>query len=112
MVEHYSHTGRPPRSVPQIIRSALAEADALEIWVYIAQDDPSAADRLIARFDKLFHTLAEQPLMGRSFPKFADKLRVAVVGNYLVFYRPVNDGIQIVRILQSARDISIDYFRE
>ena len=98
--------------MPRIIVGRGAEGDALEIWDYIAQDNPSAADRIIDRFGELFRILAEQPFMGRSVPEFAPNLRVATVGNYLVFYRAMNEGIQIVRILQSSRDISLDYFRE
>jgi toxin ParE1/3/4 len=32
-------------------------------------------------------------------------LRSLSVGNYLIFYRPLADGIEIVRVLHGARDI-------
>jgi toxin ParE1/3/4 len=34
------------------------------------------------------------------------------VGNYLIFYRPISDGIEIVRVLHGARDIPTTAFHE
>ena len=42
------------------------------------------------------------PRIGRSFP----------LGNHLIFYRPIDDGIELVRVLHGARDISPEYFGE
>jgi toxin ParE1/3/4 len=27
------------------------------------------------------------------------------LGNYIIFYRPIDDGIEVVRILHGARDL-------
>lgn len=32
------------------------------------------------------------------------------VGNYMIFYFPINDGIDIVRVLHGARDIRANFF--
>jgi plasmid stabilization system protein ParE len=50
----------------RIIRAPAAESDAVEIWSYIAEDNPEAADRLIDRFDKIIRTISKQPELGRS----------------------------------------------
>lgn len=55
----------------RIIQAPAAEADVVEIWAYIAQDNPDAADRLLNRFDKLFRVLASQPLLGKSIEELA-----------------------------------------
>jgi toxin ParE1/3/4 len=31
----------------RIVRSASADADLIEIWLWIARDDPAAADRVL-----------------------------------------------------------------
>jgi plasmid stabilization system protein ParE len=38
----------------RIVVASVAEADAAEIWAYIARDDPSAASPWMARFDDCF----------------------------------------------------------
>ena len=96
----------------RIIRAPAAEQDAVEIWAYIARDNPPAADRLLARFDRVFRTLAGQPLAGQTAGELAPDLRLIPVGAYLVFYRPLPDGIAVARILHSARDITAEFFRE
>lgn len=96
----------------RIIRAPAAETDAVEIWAYIAQDNPAAATRLLARFDRLFHTLAAQPNSGKKVDELAPNLRLMPLGSYLIFYRPLPDGVEIARILHGARDISAEFFRE
>ena len=40
----------------------------------------------------------------------ASNLRMFPVGNYLIFYEPVEYGIDVIRVLDSRRNISGDYF--
>ena len=96
----------------QIIRSPAAEADTVEIWAYIAQDNPPAADRLLAEFDRIFRMLATQPNAGKSIEELVANLRVIPTGNYLVFYRLIPEGIEIARILHGARDITAEFFTD
>jgi toxin ParE1/3/4 len=68
-------------SAPRLIRTAQAEADLIEIWLYIAQDNPRAADRLLDTLDEKSWALASSPGLGvrraeiapdvRSFPAAA-----------------------------------------
>ena len=96
----------------RIIQAPAAEADAVEIWAYIAQDNPDAADRLLDRFDALFRAPVSQPFLGKSVEELAPNLRFVPIGSYLIFYRPTKDGIEIVRILHGARDITAEFFRD
>jgi toxin ParE1/3/4 len=38
-----------------ILRTAQAEDDLIEIWIYIAQDNPGAADRVLDDIEERFH---------------------------------------------------------
>jgi toxin ParE1/3/4 len=91
--------------MPRIIRSALSEQDVYEIALFVARDNPDAAFRLIDRFDEILQMLAENPLAGRAREEFASNVRSFPVGNYLLFYRPAQDGIELVRVLHGARDL-------
>ena len=88
-----------------IHRTAQAEEDLIEIWIYIAQDNPIAADRVLDDIEERFDALADNPLMGRLRPDIAPELRYFTVGKYLILYRTVPDGAQIVRVIHGASDL-------
>ena len=91
-------------------RGYLAELDAIEIWVHVARHDPAAADRLVDRFTAVTVRLADQPFMGRAADHLLPGLRSFPSGEYLVFYRPDDDGVSVVRILHGARQITPELF--
>ena len=85
--------------------SAAARTDLDDIWFYIAQDDVQAADKVIKVIISKFSRLAATPLLGRKRPELAAGLRSLPIFRYVIFYIPMEDGIQIVRILHGARDL-------
>jgi len=91
-----------PRKRPQ------AEIDITAIWNYIAADNVKAADSLIDRIERTFDLLAEQPLAGRARSDLARNLRSFPVGSYVIFYFPVSDGVEIIRVMSGRQDIDAD----
>ena len=87
-------------------RTAQTEEDLIDIWVYIAQDNPSAADRLLDDLDTKCLLLAENPRLGPSRPDIAPELRYFPVGNYLILYREIAQGIEVVRVTHGARRLT------
>jgi toxin ParE1/3/4 len=85
--------------------SPEARADLDEIWRYIAQDNPEAADKYIRAIISRFPTLAAMPLLGRERPEIAPELRSFVVGHHVIFYRPMENGVAIARVLDGVRDL-------
>jgi toxin ParE1/3/4 len=43
--------------------------------------------------------------MGRLWDELVPPLRSFPIGRYLIFYRPVNNGIQIMRVVSGYRDL-------
>jgi toxin ParE1/3/4 len=43
--------------------------------------------------------------MGCPREEFAPNLRSAHVGKYTIFYRPEDEGIEVIRVLHGARDL-------
>lgn len=87
------------------------EADLLELWLYIAEENLVAADESLDSIQTTVSLLATQPEMGRARPELADGLRSFPTGTpYIIFYLPGDDGLLIVRVLHHARDIDADYF--
>jgi toxin ParE1/3/4 len=86
-----------------------AEADVLEIWGFIADDSVSEADRWIDRLDEKFALWATQPMIGRLREELAPSLRSMPFGRYVVFFVPLADGIDVVRVLQGSRDVDREF---
>jgi toxin ParE1/3/4 len=95
--------------MPRVTRRPLAEADIIEIWEYIAEDSLAAADRWVDHLDEQLRLLAGQPMMGRARGELAPAVRSFPFGRYVVFYAPLDDGIDVVRVLHGARDIDAVY---
>ena len=82
--------------MPRILIRPEAESDLDEIWWYIAQDHPNNADHYLDRIQDRFMALADFPHLGTSRDELKSGLRSQPVGNYLIFYFPLADGIEIV----------------
>ncbi|MGH7989069.1 MAG: type II toxin-antitoxin system RelE/ParE family toxin [Limisphaerales bacterium] len=44
------------------------------------------------------------PLLGREREELLPRLRSFPVSRYVIFYRPMENGIEVVRVLHGARD--------
>ena len=91
--------------MPRIVRSPRSREDVIEIGSFIARDNVDAALRLADGIDKTLRLLSEFPTLGQRREDLLAGLRSLPVGNYLVFYRPLEDGIEVVRILHGSRDL-------
>lgn len=91
-----------------VARQASDDLDA--IWLYIAEDSPVNADRFIGRLYDAFLALAYAPHIGASRFNLAPNLRMFPVREYLIFYHPIEDGVEIVRVLHGRQRITSDFF--
>jgi toxin ParE1/3/4 len=82
-----------------------AEADLDQLWAHIAADNADAADRMVDAVLESSRMHVRFPGMGQSRDDLLPGLRCFVVSPYVVFYRPVDETIQVLRILHGARDI-------
>jgi toxin ParE1/3/4 len=98
---------------PTVVKSPQALWDVVEIADYLAQRTSlAAADRFVDAAERTIERLARMPGIGNRWddddPDLAN-VRVSPVSryrNYLVFYRPIDGGIEVLRILHGARDIT------
>ena len=89
--------------MPGIRRTAQAEEDLIDLWLYIAQDNPSAADRLLDEIEDKCSLLAANPQLGAARPDVAADCRYFPVGRYLILYRLIPEGIEVIRVVQGSR---------
>ena len=83
--------------------------DLFDIWSYIAQDSPAAADRVEQAIYLACERLAESPLTGtvrKDLTAFPVRFwLVTPYPNYFIVYDPDKKPLQVIRILHRARNI-------
>lgn len=95
----------------RVTRRPLAETDILDIWDFIAEDSVDEADRWLDALDEKLGLWATQPLMGRDRHELLPGLRSFPFGRYVVFYCPLTDGLDVLRVLHSSRDLDFGFGR-
>jgi toxin ParE1/3/4 len=75
----------------------------LLVWEYIAQDNLTAADRMIDRFTAAVERIAQFPESGAPYQHPKGEFRYAVVAPYVIFYKTTAGEVDIVRVLHGAR---------
>ena len=91
--------------MPKFKLKPLAEQDLVDIWLYIAQDNPRAADKLLDRIEAQCELLAIHPELGPARDDIAKGLRYHPLAGYLILYRVSSQGVDIVRVAHSARNV-------
>ncbi len=82
-----------------------AEVDLDELWAYIAANSPDAADRIVDAVLGGSRIHVRFPDMGQCRDDLGPGLRCFVVSPSVVFYRPIEDTIEVLRVLHGARDV-------
>ena len=89
----------------QIIRTAAAERDIYSIVDFIATDNVSAAVSWIEHLDGILQSLAKSPFIGEQVDHLGFGIRRYCFGTYLLFYKPLDNGVELRRVLHGARRI-------
>jgi toxin ParE1/3/4 len=92
----------------RVLRRPQVDTDLDAIWRYIADDNMDAADRLLDRIGDIVGMLSDNPKAGRARPDIAPDIRSFPIGNYVVFYMALDDGVEIIRILSGYQDIQAE----
>jgi len=82
--------------------SKAARADLLAILDYISDDNPDAAERLIAEIETKASRLPERPELYRK-GRAAGTRELVVRPNYLVVYAVDEQAVRILRVLHAAQ---------
>ena len=95
----------------QITLWPLARQDLIDQYVFLEERSEGSADRFLEMFEETLKDLSQMPQMG-SPQEFKNsklagirKWRVRNFEKHLIFYRPLEDAIEIIRILYASRDI-------
>jgi toxin ParE1/3/4 len=96
--------------MPQVIRTDEAERDLVDILVRLGRLSSSASDRFAAEVDQKCQLLAQFPGMGAERDDLQPGTRSFSIGNYVLFYRPIQNGIELLRVFHGGRQITPRHF--
>jgi len=88
------------------------DLDAIWDYIGIQKCSPASAVRQIELLYEKFVLLASHPMLGEARDDLAENLRAFVARPFVVLYRPTHDGVQIVQVVHSARDIQAVFRRK
>ncbi|MEI6762219.1 MAG: type II toxin-antitoxin system RelE/ParE family toxin [Betaproteobacteria bacterium] len=95
----------------RLVFTERAQADLLEAWLYIAEDNLAAADRVLDTLEQESKVLLMQPLMGRARPELGTQVRSWPSATpYLLFYEVDDAELTVLRVLHHARDVKLASF--
>jgi len=95
----------------KVVVSEQADADLLQIFQYLAQHNPGAAEAVVRDIDRKFENLSHFPFIGRERSSLARGLRSIVANIHVIFYTVEREHIVIVRVLDGRRDIDAEFQR-
>jgi len=94
-----------------IRRTAQVRDDIIDIYRYIHQRSPQAAEKILGAIEQSIRSLLDTPGVGRGWlspdPRL-DGMRISTVQpfrNYLIFFRATPNGIEVFRIVHGAREL-------
>jgi toxin ParE1/3/4 len=86
-----------------------ARQDFVEILVYLRAKSHRGARRVHAAVNETFQFLADNPGAGQQCEQFGVGMRsfpASRYRDYLIFYRPINGGIEVMRVLHGSRNLA------
>src|SRR5690242_3841073 len=94
-----------------VLKKPRAEEDLLDIFERIGERNLVAAERFLDAVERALHLLSHFPLMGKPWKSSSPRLAsirswpVPKFKNYLIFYRPIKNGIEVLHVLYGRRDL-------
>lgn len=84
--------------------NVLASQDLNEIADYFTENSLEAGERFFRAFNRKCQQLVAFPNSGKSYAAISPGLRGLSLEGYIIFYRILNDGIEILRVVSGRRD--------
>lgn len=83
-----------------------ARDDLAAIWVYIAADSDTLADRFIDEIETRFLPLLDYSETGADRSALAPGIRVIFCRKYAIYYTHSHQAVTILRVVHGAQDVA------
>jgi toxin ParE1/3/4 len=97
--------------VAQYLINRLASQDLNEIADYFAANNVKAGEKFFQDFNRKCKQLVSFPNSGKSYTEIYPELKGISLAGYIIFYRILEDGIEILRVISGRRKLPA-IFRE
>lgn len=96
--------------MPKLTFTQSAQADMLQAWLYIADENLAAADGVLEAIERDAGTLFLQSLMGRARPELGRLVRSWPTSTpYILYYLSAEASVTVLRALHHARDVRLAF---
>ncbi|MBP0021805.1 MAG: type II toxin-antitoxin system RelE/ParE family toxin [Cyanobacteria bacterium SBLK] len=89
----------------RLVITVGASQDLEEISDYFLEKSLDAGDRFVEEFNKKCGYIARFPHLGKSYSQLLSGLRGISLMNYIIFYRILEDRIEILRVVSGYRHL-------
>lgn len=83
----------------------LASQDLNQIADYFAETNLEAGEQFFSEFNRKCKQLVAFPHSGKSYSEIYPGLKGLSLGNYILFYRILENGIEILRVVSGRRNL-------
>ena len=91
--------------MPHYILTEKSQHDLKEIARYTTKKwGAKQRQKYLAQLSASFKKIVNNPQTGRTCPELKGQPRKLHIGRHIIFYRPIAEGIEIIRILHDAMD--------
>lgn len=84
--------------------TAKQELDEIHDFIGVERKSQAAAEKLVRDVHDKANLYATQPEMGTARPDLGDGFRVFPHKPYMIVYRPIADGIEVLRVVDGRRN--------
>ncbi|SMF50409.1 Plasmid stabilization system protein ParE [Xaviernesmea oryzae] len=91
--------------------SPLADQDLLDIFLYIAAEDPVAASRFVRDLVRKMEWIALSGFPGAPRDELSPGLKALPYRRRCIYFRTTETTVRILRVLHGHQEISPDYFK-
>ncbi|HRY26732.1 MAG: type II toxin-antitoxin system RelE/ParE family toxin [Geminicoccaceae bacterium] len=100
---------RPRRAL--LVPAAARDLRRIRAWI-AADSGVDRANVLLRALLDVVERIAELPALGTLRPSFGTGVRCFVRKPYLVFYRELDERVQVLRIIDGRRDLQIAWLED
>ncbi len=85
--------------------NVLATQDLNDIANYFATYNVEAGEKFFQSFNQKWKQLVSFPNNGKNYEEIYPNLKGIPLSGYIIFYRIIDDGIEILRVISERRDL-------
>ena len=89
----------------KVVYAPGAQMDLVEIGGFIAADSEHQAEIFVARLREKAQQIAQSPRIYRARDDLSPSIRSAAIGDYVLLFRIIQDGVEVARVVHGARDL-------